>query len=175
MTSCMAACRPESGRPWPASTVPSRPSAGAGVDGQGLGLPCARRAALTSSSCRSMALPSCGPFLEQPDEEHSARLKALLSQYFEEDGLEGSGDEQGPEPEQARVSASPSWRLHRGSGALEAWVSLMHCCPQLQDWEVQIRRDIRHFLSSWPEQRFSGRAVARIFHGIGEAGEAPPR
>lgn len=61
-----------------------------------------------------MALPSCGPFLEQPDEEHSTRLKALLSQYFEEDGLGGSGDEQSPEPEQARVSASPSWGLHRG-------------------------------------------------------------
>lgn len=122
-----------------------------------------------------MALPNCGPFLEQPDEEHSARLKALLSQYFEEDGLGGSGDEQGPEPEQARVSAGPSWGLHRGSGALETGVSLMHCCPQLQDWEVQIRRDIRHFLSSWPEQQFSGRAVARIFHGIGEAGEAQPQ
>ena len=42
-------------------------------------------------------------------------------------------------------------------------------CPhrQLQDWEDQIRRDIRHLLSSWPEQRFSGRAVARVFHGIG--------
>ncbi|XP_039702067.1 ATP-dependent DNA helicase Q4 isoform X3 [Pteropus medius] len=91
----------------------------------------------TFQAFRSMALPNCGPFLEQPDEEHSARLKALLSQYFEEDGLGGSGDEQGPEPEQAR------------------------------DWEVQIRRDIRHFLSSWPEQQFSGRAVARIFHGIG--------
>lgn len=91
----------------------------------------------TFQAFRSMALPNCGPFLEQPDEEHSARLKALLSQYFEEDGLGGSGDEQGPEPEPAR------------------------------DWEVQIRRDIRHFLSSWPEQQFSGRAVARIFHGIG--------
>lgn len=39
--------------------------------------------------------------------------------------------------------------------------------PQLQDWEDQIRRDIRQLLSSWPEQRFSGRAVARVFHGIG--------
>ena len=40
--------------------------------------------------------------------------------------------------------------------------------PQLQDWEDQIRRDIRQFLSLRPEERFSGRAVARIFHGIGE-------
>lgn len=40
--------------------------------------------------------------------------------------------------------------------------------PQIQDWEDQVRRDVRHLLSSWPEQQFSGRAVARIFHGIGE-------
>lgn len=40
--------------------------------------------------------------------------------------------------------------------------------PQLQDWEDHIRRDIRQLLSLRPEERFSGRAVARIFHGIGE-------
>jgi ATP-dependent DNA helicase Q4 len=39
---------------------------------------------------------------------------------------------------------------------------------QLQDWEDQIRRDIRQLLSLRPEEKFSGRAVARIFHGIGE-------
>lgn len=38
---------------------------------------------------------------------------------------------------------------------------------QIQDWEDQVRRDVRHLLSLWPEQQFSGRAVARIFHGIG--------
>ncbi|TKC44305.1 hypothetical protein EI555_001751 [Monodon monoceros] len=87
------------------------------------------------------AFHSCGPCLEQPDEARSGRLKALLSHYFEEE-LEAPGGveaEEDPEPGQAR----------------------------LQDWEDQIRRDIRHLLSSWPEQRFSGRAVARIFHGIG--------
>lgn len=40
--------------------------------------------------------------------------------------------------------------------------------PQLQDWEDHIRRDIHQLLSLRPEERFSGRAVARIFHGIGE-------
>ncbi|XP_013851840.2 ATP-dependent DNA helicase Q4 isoform X2 [Sus scrofa] len=86
----------------------------------------------------SVAFPSCGPCLEQPDEERSGRLKALLRRYFEEEeaGPEGM-DQQGPEPGQAT------------------------------DWEAQIRRDIRHLLSSWPEQQFSGRAVARVFHGIG--------
>ncbi|XP_059757458.1 ATP-dependent DNA helicase Q4 isoform X2 [Balaenoptera ricei] len=95
----------------------------------------------TFRAFHSVAFPSCGPCLEQPDEARSVRLKALLSHYFEEE-LEAPGGvetEEDPEPGQAR----------------------------LQDWEDQIRRDIRHLLSSWPEQRFSGRAVARVFHGIG--------
>ncbi|XP_007464590.1 PREDICTED: ATP-dependent DNA helicase Q4 [Lipotes vexillifer] len=95
----------------------------------------------TFRAFHSVAFPSCGPCLEQPDEARSSRLKALLSHYFEEEleALGGVEAEEDPEPGQAR----------------------------LQDWEDQIRRDIRHLLSSWPEQRFSGRAVARIFHGIG--------
>ncbi|XP_059971675.1 ATP-dependent DNA helicase Q4 isoform X2 [Mesoplodon densirostris] len=95
----------------------------------------------TFRAFHSVAFPSCGPCLEQPDEARSGRLKALLSQYFEGE-VEAPGGveaEEDPEPGQAR----------------------------LQDWEDQIRRDIRHLLSSWPEQRFSGRAVARVFHGIG--------
>ncbi|XP_075861026.1 LOW QUALITY PROTEIN: ATP-dependent DNA helicase Q4 [Microcebus murinus] len=92
----------------------------------------------------SMAFPNCGPCLEQPSEEQSTKLKALLGRYFEEEAEEAQGpeavrDEQGPELEQA----------------------------MLQDWEDQIRRDIRQLLSLWPEEKFSGRAVARIFHGIG--------
>lgn len=48
-------------------------------------------------------------------------------------------------------------------------LTLLHAChPQIQHWEGQVRQDIRHLLSSWPDQQFSGRAVARIFHGIGE-------
>ncbi|XP_054446576.1 ATP-dependent DNA helicase Q4 isoform X3 [Pteronotus mesoamericanus] len=94
---------------------------------------------LLSQAFRSVAFPSCGPCLEQPDEDRSTRLKALLSHYFEEEGPGLAEEAQGPEPGQAK----------------------------LQDWEEQIRRDVRHFLSSWPEQQFSGRAVARIFHGIG--------
>nr|XP_003463791.3 ATP-dependent DNA helicase Q4 isoform X2 [Cavia porcellus] len=93
----------------------------------------------------SVAFPSCGPCLEQHDKERSAQLKALLSQYFEEEEEEEEEEEgdvknkQSPEPGQA----------------------------QLQDWEDQVRHDIRQLLSLWPEERFSGRAVARIFHGIG--------
>uniref|UniRef100_A0A2K5CWV4 ATP-dependent DNA helicase Q4 n=1 Tax=Aotus nancymaae TaxID=37293 RepID=A0A2K5CWV4_AOTNA len=92
----------------------------------------------------SVAFPSCGPCLEQQDDERSTRLKDLLSRYFEEveeeaHGPGGMGDTQEPEPGQAR----------------------------LQDWEDQVRRDIRQLLSLRPEEKFSGRAVARIFHGIG--------
>lgn len=60
----------------------------------------------------SVAFPSCGPCLEQPDEERSTRLKALLSGYFEEEEEEGprsSEDEQGLEPGQEKVGASSSW------------------------------------------------------------------
>lgn len=40
---------------------------------------------------------------------------------------------------------------------------------QILDWEDQIRGDIRSFLASRSDEKFSGRAVARILHGIGEA------
>ncbi|ELV13614.1 ATP-dependent DNA helicase Q4 [Tupaia chinensis] len=98
----------------------------------------------TFQAFRSVAFPSCGPCLEQPSEGHSTRLKALLRRYFEEEEEgpqepEALQDEEGPEPGQAR----------------------------LQDWEEQVRRDTRQLLSLRPEERFSGRAVARIFHGIG--------
>ncbi|CAK7289480.1 ATP-dependent DNA helicase Q4 [Vulpes lagopus] len=102
-------------------------------------LACLRR---TFQAFLSVAFPSCGPCLEQPDEERSTRLKALLSGYFEEEEEEGprsSEDEQGLEPGQEKI----------------------------QDWEDQVRQDVRRLLSSWPDQQFSGRAVARIFHGIG--------
>ncbi|XP_045633383.1 LOW QUALITY PROTEIN: ATP-dependent DNA helicase Q4 [Ursus americanus] len=93
----------------------------------------------TFQAFHSVAFPSCGPCLEQPDEERSAMLKTLLSCYFEEEGPGCVEDEQGPEPGQTGI----------------------------QDWEDQVRQDVRHLLSSWPDQQFSGRAVARIFHGIG--------
>ncbi|XP_076691797.2 ATP-dependent DNA helicase Q4 isoform X1 [Callospermophilus lateralis] len=93
-----------------------------------------------SEAFHSVAFPSCGPCLEQPDMDRSAQLKALLSCYFEEEEKEEGGiEEQGPEPGQV----------------------------QLQDWEDQVRHDIRQLLSLRPEERFSSRAVARIFHGIG--------
>nr|XP_005908196.1 PREDICTED: ATP-dependent DNA helicase Q4 [Bos mutus] len=95
----------------------------------------------TFRAFHSVAFPSCGPCLEQPAWERSSRLKALLSHYFEEESEQPGGLETEDDPELGQ--------------------------DRLQDWEDQIRRDIRQLLSSWPEQRFSGRAVARVFHGIG--------
>uniref|UniRef100_A0A667X7H7 DNA 3'-5' helicase n=1 Tax=Myripristis murdjan TaxID=586833 RepID=A0A667X7H7_9TELE len=42
-----------------------------------------------------------------------------------------------------------------------------HTLALLLDWEDQIRADIRSFLANRSDEKFSGRAVARIFHGIG--------
>lgn len=42
-------------------------------------------------------------------------------------------------------------------------------CPSLpsQLRESQVRDDVRHFLTIRHDEKFTGRAVARIFHGIG--------
>lgn len=45
------------------------------------------------------------------------------------------------------------------------YLSTLH---QMKDWEGQIRADIRGFLANRSDEKFSGRAVARIFHGIGK-------
>ncbi|XP_052016406.1 ATP-dependent DNA helicase Q4 isoform X2 [Apodemus sylvaticus] len=98
-----------------------------------------------SKAFRSVAFPSCGPCLEQSDEEHSNQVKTLVSYYFEEEEEE--------EEEEKEETMKGTQGLKPGQ-------------TQLQDWEDQIRRDIRQLLSLRPEERFSGRAVARIFHGI---------
>lgn len=52
------------------------------------------------------------------------------------------------------------------------YIAVYSCvCVRLQllDWEDQIRADIRSFLSNRSDEKFSGRAVARILHGIGES------
>uniref|UniRef100_A0A8D0HLI8 DNA 3'-5' helicase n=1 Tax=Sphenodon punctatus TaxID=8508 RepID=A0A8D0HLI8_SPHPU len=41
------------------------------------------------------------------------------------------------------------------------------CLDELREWEGQIRADIRNFLSIRQDEKFSSRAVARVFHGIG--------
>ncbi|KAM6972986.1 ATP-dependent DNA helicase Q4 [Aplochiton taeniatus] len=89
----------------------------------------------------SMAYPSvssCGDALEQG---RSVQLKALLSDYFEKRRDQTLCHSLEEEQEVSRL--------------------------KLLDWEGQIRADIRSFLSYRSDEKFSGRAVARIFHGIG--------
>ncbi|NXC09196.1 RECQ4 helicase, partial [Orthonyx spaldingii] len=91
---------------------------------------------------RSVAFQSCLPWPpDKEEEEKSSRLKELLREYFERDGP-GSDREDEDEEEEKNLGIA-------------------------QDWESQIRADIRHFLAIHPDETFSGRAIARIFHGIG--------
>ncbi|XP_043834477.1 ATP-dependent DNA helicase Q4 isoform X2 [Dromiciops gliroides] len=99
----------------------------------------------TFQAFQRVAFPSCGPCMECVDEERSSQLKTLLTRYFAEgtaalfEGQFKEDSEQDHDFGQAR----------------------------LQDWESSICSDIRHLLSIRQEEKFSGRAVARIFHGIG--------
>ncbi|XP_030333854.1 ATP-dependent DNA helicase Q4 isoform X2 [Strigops habroptila] len=89
---------------------------------------------------QSVAFQTYGPHPVAEEEQRSSRLKALLSDYFEKERVERGREEEEEE----------------GLGD-----------AQLRDWESQARADIRHFLDIRRDEKFSGRAVARIFHGIG--------
>ncbi|KAG9278970.1 ATP-dependent DNA helicase Q4 [Astyanax mexicanus] len=95
---------------------------------------------------RSVAYRNCSFCMDELDEERSLKLKELLSDYFDKrrdlDMSKKFPEEQDDEDE-----------------------TLNKC--RLKDWEQQIRADVRGFLASQSEEKFSGRAVARIFHGIG--------
>ncbi|XP_076866047.1 ATP-dependent DNA helicase Q4 isoform X2 [Brachyhypopomus gauderio] len=92
---------------------------------------------------RSVAYRSCGSCLDELDETRSLKLKELLADYFEKRReLDVTGDQPGDQ-DQALAT------------------------HKLQDWEEQVRADVRAFLACRSDERFSGRAVARIFHGIG--------
>ncbi|MEE6511544.1 hypothetical protein FKM82_018152, partial [Ascaphus truei] len=90
----------------------------------------------------SVAYRSSSACAEQGSAERSSQLKALLLEYFEKrEPQEESGAENAEEEELRHVKA--------------------------RDWEDQVRSDVRHFLSIHQDERFSGRAIARIFNGIG--------
>ncbi|XP_053310854.1 ATP-dependent DNA helicase Q4 isoform X2 [Spea bombifrons] len=104
-----------------------------------------RTALLQLTSCyhafHSVAYRSSSACAEQVNTERSGQLKALLLEYFEKrDPLV----------------------VHGVDSSEEDLTRL-----KVLDWEDQIRSDIRHFLSIHQDERFSGRAIARIFHGIG--------
>ncbi|XP_058032506.1 ATP-dependent DNA helicase Q4 isoform X2 [Ahaetulla prasina] len=90
-----------------------------------------------------VAFPTYASCCDQADQERSSQLKSLLVAYFEKQ----------PVLDETSVGAE------RGADHLQH--------VQFQKWEQQIRADIRHFLSIRQDEKFSGRAVARIFHGIG--------
>ncbi|XP_067111566.1 ATP-dependent DNA helicase Q4 [Osmerus mordax] len=77
----------------------------------------------------------------EPEQGSSQQLKALLGEYFN--------------------------RRREMDLTLQAAGELETSKHKLQDWEEQIRADIRSFLANRSDEKFSGRAVARILHGIG--------
>ncbi|XP_007488867.1 ATP-dependent DNA helicase Q4 isoform X1 [Monodelphis domestica] len=99
----------------------------------------------TFQAFQRVAFPNCGPCMEHVDEERSDQLKALLTRYFEEGTAALFEDQFREESEQNHDFGQ----------------------ARLQDWESSICSDIRHLLSIRQEEKFSGRALARIFHGIG--------
>ncbi|XP_060753641.1 ATP-dependent DNA helicase Q4 isoform X2 [Tachysurus vachellii] len=94
---------------------------------------------------RSVAYRNCSFCMDELDESRSLRLKGLLADYFEKRrDLDMSKYEEEQDDEEETFSKF-----------------------KLKDWEQQICTDVRSFLSSRSDEKFSGRAVARIFHGIG--------
>ncbi|XP_045915441.1 ATP-dependent DNA helicase Q4 isoform X2 [Micropterus dolomieu] len=90
---------------------------------------------------KSVAFPSVLSCVDDLDESRSIHLKSLLSEYFDK---------------------------RRGRGHTLAPVDIEELDKyKLSDWESQITADIRSFLANRSDEKFSGRAIARILHGIG--------
>ncbi|XP_042362656.1 ATP-dependent DNA helicase Q4 [Plectropomus leopardus] len=90
---------------------------------------------------KSVAFQSALSCLDDLDESRSLQLKDLLSEYFDK-------------------------RRDRGHTLAPLDIEELDKYKFL-DWENQIRADIRSFLCNRSDEKFSGRAVARILHGIG--------
>ncbi|XP_007564958.1 ATP-dependent DNA helicase Q4 isoform X1 [Poecilia formosa] len=90
---------------------------------------------------KSVAFRTVTSCLDDLDENRSLQLKNLLSEYFDK----RRDRDRSLQPEDLEE--------------LDKY--------KLLDWESQIRADIRGFLANRSDEKFSGRAVARILHGIG--------
>ncbi|XP_073338845.1 ATP-dependent DNA helicase Q4 isoform X2 [Pagrus major] len=90
---------------------------------------------------KSVAFLHVSSCVDDLDESRSLHLKSLLSEYFDK-------------------------RRDRSHTLAPVDVEELEKY-NLLDWENQIRADIRSFLSNRSDEKFSGRAVARILHGIG--------
>ncbi|XP_054620170.1 ATP-dependent DNA helicase Q4 [Dunckerocampus dactyliophorus] len=91
---------------------------------------------------KSVAFQNVLSCVDNLDEARSLQLKDLLSDYFDK--------------RRDRDLTKQPLDVQEG---LDQY--------KLLDWENQIRADIRSFLSTRSDEKFSGRAVARILHGIG--------
>ncbi|XP_034016922.1 ATP-dependent DNA helicase Q4 isoform X2 [Thalassophryne amazonica] len=92
-------------------------------------------------SFKSVAFRSVSSCLDALDEPRSLQLKNLLAEYFDR-----------RRDRYLTLSLEDSEHLDKF---------------KLCDFKDQIRADVRSFLSNRSDEKFSGRAVARIFHGIG--------
>ncbi|XP_040190115.1 ATP-dependent DNA helicase Q4 isoform X2 [Rana temporaria] len=90
---------------------------------------------------QSVTYRSSAGCAERVNLERSAQLKAHILEYFE--GRNPLNDEERDNDEEELSKAKAA------------------------DWLAQLSADVRHFLSIHQDERFSGRALARIFHGIG--------
>lgn len=95
---------------------------------------------------RSVAYRNCSFCMDELDEERSLKLKELLSEYFDK-----------------RRDLDMSKEFQQDQDDEDDSLNKF----KMKDWEGQIRADIRGFLANRSDEKFSGRAVARIFHGIG--------
>uniref|UniRef100_A0AAZ3PCM8 DNA 3'-5' helicase n=1 Tax=Oncorhynchus tshawytscha TaxID=74940 RepID=A0AAZ3PCM8_ONCTS len=95
---------------------------------------------------RSVAFKSCSVCTDKLDESRSLKLKGLLGDYFDK-----------------RRELDLSRKFQEEKDGEDEEEELLKC----KDFEGQIRADIQSFLGNRSDEKFSGRAVARIFFGIG--------
>ncbi|KAM9317487.1 ATP-dependent DNA helicase Q4 [Gastrophryne carolinensis] len=88
-----------------------------------------------------VAYRSSSACAERVSGERSAQLKSFILDYFQGKNPLSDQSEDTAEDELCRV--------------------------KVEDWKPQLCSDVRSFLSIHQEERFTGRALARIFHGIG--------
>ncbi|XP_041040391.1 ATP-dependent DNA helicase Q4 isoform X2 [Carcharodon carcharias] len=94
-------------------------------------------------SFHSVAFKNCSICADEVSTEKSSCLKQLLKDYFDQKGDQTQSTDY-PEQEEDDLNRA-----------------------KMKDWESQIRADVCQFLSLRHDEKFSGRAIARIFHGIG--------
>lgn len=124
---------------------------------------------LLCSFCSSVAFRSVTSCVDDLDESRSLQLKKLLSEYFDQ------RRERDHTLKPVDLEELNTFQVQHGflKVIYLFFRKQEHCGSllsvlQLSEWEDQIRADIRCFLSCRSDEKFSGRAVARVFHGIGE-------